>query len=315
MNDTTAGLTDAAWTATDLPTGDFEANPLAISVANLRKRYPDFLLNDVSFSLPQGYVMGLVGPNGAGKTTIIKLIMNLIRPDGGRIELFGLDHRAREEEVKRRIGFVYDVPPFYGDVSLRDTKRAVALFYPAWNETLFNELVSQFELPIKKKVKTLSKGMRTKFALALALSHDADLLVLDEPTTGLDPVFRRELLHGLSGILQDHAKSILFSTHITTDLERIADFVTFIRGGEVILSASREELLDTWGVVRGDEAALAAIDPATRHGFRRHAHGADVLTSDAAAARAACGERVVVDPASLEDIVVLLETRKKEQHA
>jgi ABC-2 type transport system ATP-binding protein len=315
MNCITTGLVDAASTGTGPGMGESGTKPLTISVTNLRKRYPDFLLHDVSFSLPQGYVMGLVGPNGAGKTTIIKLIMNLIRPDGGQIELFGLDHRAHEEEVKRRIGFVYDVPPFYGDISLRDTKRAVALFYATWNETLFNDLISQFQLPINKKVKTLSKGMRTKFALALALSHDADLLVLDEPTSGLDPVFRRELLHGLSGILQDQAKSILFSTHITTDLERIADFVTFIRGGEVTLSASREELLDTWGVVRGDEAALAAIDPATRHGFRRHAHGAEVLTSDAAAAQAACGDSVVIDPASLEDIVVLLETRKKEQHA
>ena len=211
--------------------------------------------------------------------------------------------------MKQRIGFVYDEPPFYGDVSLRDTKRAVALFYEKWNESLFNDLVSQFQLPMKKKVKTLSNGMRTKFALALALSHDAELLVLDEPTTGLDPVFRRELLHGLSGLLQDESKSILFSTHITTDLERIADYVTFIRDGQVTLTSSREELLENWGVVRGDEETLAAMDPATRHGSRRHAHGMDVLTSDATAARGACGERVVVDPASFEDIVILMDGR------
>jgi ABC-2 type transport system ATP-binding protein len=282
-------------------------NETAIRVTDLRKHYKGFALKDVSFALPRGFVMGLVGPNGAGKTTIIKLIMNLIRPDGGRIEIFGLDHRAHEAEVKSRIGWVYDVPPFYDDVSLQDTKRSVALFYEKWNEALFGEMVSQFQLPMKKKVKKLSNGMRTKFALALALSHDADLLVLDEPTTGLDPVFRRELLHGLSGLLQDESKSILFSTHITTDLERIADYVTFLRDGEVTLTASREELLEKWGVVRGDEETIAPLDPATRHGIRRHAHGVDVLTSDSAAARATCGERVIVDPASFEDIVVLLD--------
>jgi ABC-2 type transport system ATP-binding protein len=281
----------------------------AIRVTDLRKRYPDFVLDDVSFSLPRGYVMGLVGPNGAGKTTIVKLIMNLIRPDGGTIELFGLDHRLHEEEVKARIGWVYDVPPFYGDVSLRDTKRAVALFYPRWNESLFQELVAQFQLPLGKKVKTLSNGMRTKFALALALSHDAELLILDEPTTGLDPVFRRELLHGLSDLLQDEKKSILFSTHITTDLERIADYVTFLRDGRVIMSASREELRENWGVVRGGEEVLDAMDPAIRHGLRRHAHGVDVLTSDSRAARRKLGEDAVVDPASFEDIVVLMERR------
>jgi len=253
--------------------------------------------------------MGLVGPNGAGKTTIIKLIMSLIKPDGGGIEIFGLDHLAHEKEVKGRIGFVYDVPPFYGDVSLRDTKRAIALFYEKWNEALFNDLVSQFQLPLKKKVKTLSSGMRTKFALALALSHDAELLILDEPTTGLDPVFRRELLHGLSGLLQDEEKSILFSTHITTDLERIADYVTFLEDGEVTLSASREELQEKWGVVRGDEETLAAMDPSICHGTRRHDHGLDVLTSDIAGVRAAFGKKAVVDPASFEDIVVLMRGR------
>jgi len=149
--------------------------------------------------------------------------------------------------------------------------------------------------------------MRTKFALALALSHDADLLVLDEPTTGLDPVFRRELLHGLSDLLQDEWKSILFSTHITTDLERIADYVTFIRDGRVTLSASKEEIRDRWGVVRGGNHVLESLDPAVRHGARRHAHGVDVLTSDIRKVQRMFGDTVVVDPASFEDIVFLME--------
>lgn len=279
----------------------------AVRISGLSKHYKDFHLRDVSFSLPSGFVMGLVGPNGAGKTTIIKLIMNLIRPDGGTIEVFGMDHRAEEERVKARIGFVYDVPPLYKDVTLLNTKRALELFYEKWNESLFRELVSQFELPLKKKVKTLSNGMQTKFALALALSHEADLLVLDEPTTGLDPVFRRELLHGFSGLLQDERKSILFSTHITTDLERIADYVTFLKDGHVVLSTSKEELSENWGVIRGGEEAVDLVDPSIRHGLRRHDHGVDILTSDARRAKASCGDQVLIDPASFEDIVVLME--------
>lgn len=284
-----------------------------LEVENLRKSYDEFTLRDVSFSLPAGHVMGLVGPNGAGKTTIIKIIMNLARAEAGEVRLFGLDHRRHEAEVKARIGWVYDVSPFYDDATLDLTRRAIAPFYPAWNEALFQELVREFELPLRKKIKTLSQGMKTKFALALALSHGADLLLLDEPTTGLDPSFRRELLRSLSGLLQAEDKSILFSTHITTDLERIADWVTFIRDGEIRLVATADELRDRWAVVRGDAASLAGLDPSHRRGERRHAHGVDVLTSDAQAARAACGNGVVVDRASLEDVVVLLD--REASHA
>ena len=233
--------------------------------------------------------------------------MNLIAPEEGEITVLGLDSRKQEAEARARIGFVYDVMPFYADVTLRDTKRAIAPFYREWNEGLFRKLVSTFELPLNKKVKKLSQGMRTKFALALALSHNADLLILDEPTTGLDPVFRRELLHGLSGLLQDEKKSVLFSTHITSDLERIADYVTFIKDGSVLLTESREELREVWGIVRGDEQRVSMLDPGLWRGARRRAHGLDVLTSDASAARSALGAGVMVEKASFEDIVVLLD--------
>jgi ABC-2 type transport system ATP-binding protein len=279
----------------------------ALQLSGVRKTFKGFTLNDVSFSLPKGYVMGLVGPNGAGKTTIIKLIMNLIAPEAGEIRILGLDSRKQEAEARAQIGFVYDVMPFYADVSLRDTKRAMAPFYRKWNESLFQELAATFDLPLKKKVKKLSQGMRTKFALALALSHEAELLILDEPTTGLDPVFRRELLHGLSGLLQDEGKSVLFSTHITSDLERIADYVTFIRDGSILLTETREELREVWGIVRGDESSVSALDSKLWRGSRRTPHGMDVLTSDASAARRALGDTVVVERASFEDIVVLLD--------
>jgi len=285
---------------------------LALQVSGLRKTFKGFSLKDVSFDLPKGYVMGLVGPNGAGKTTIIKLIMNLIAPEAGEIRILGLDSRKQEANARAQIGFVYDEMPFYADVSLQDTKKAIAPFYEKWNEALFQDLASTFDLPLKKKVKKLSQGMRTKFALALALSHEAELLILDEPTTGLDPVFRRELLHGLSDLLQDEGKSVLFSTHVTSDLERIADYVTFIRDGSILLTETREELREVWGVVRGEESVVTGLAPELWQGARRHSHGLDVLTSDAEAARRALGEAALVERASFEDIVVLLD--KEVQH-
>jgi ABC-2 type transport system ATP-binding protein len=206
---------------------------LAIRIRGLRKQYRAFTLKDVDLDVPRGYVTGLIGPNGAGKTTIIKLIMNLVHRDAGTISVLGLDNLADEAAVKSRVGFIYDEPPFYHDVSLARSARAVAAFYPGWSDRRFADMAARFGLPLGKRFKALSHGMKMKFALAVALSHDADLLLMDEPTAGLDLAFRRELLDELGAILQDEHKSVLFSTHITTDLERIADYVTLIRDGAI----------------------------------------------------------------------------------
>jgi ABC-2 type transport system ATP-binding protein len=278
----------------------------ALEVTGLRKSYKGFALKNVSFQLPRGYIMGLIGPNGAGKTTVIKLVMNLVRREAGEIKVFGLDNRKAGSEVRSRVGFVYDFPCFHEDATLDDHKSVIAPFYPRWSEETFERLAREFELPRDKKFKALSHGMQTKFALVLALSHDADLLVLDEPTAGLDPVFRRELLQRLSALLQDEGKSVLFSTHITTDLERVADFVTFIRDGEIAFSLPKDQLLEAWGIVRGDERAIEALDGETRKGLRRGPYGVEVLTSNVDEARRRCGPGVVVDRPSLEDIMVLM---------
>jgi len=278
----------------------------ALEVTGVRKVYKGFALQDVSFLLPRGYIMGLIGPNGAGKTTLIKLIMNLVRRQAGTIKVFGLDNRAAEAEVKARIGFVYDVPCFYEDVSLEDHRRAIAPFYRRWNDEQFHRLAREFDLPLRKKFKALSQGMQTKFALALALSHDADLLILDEPTSGLDPLFRRELLQRLSALMQNEKKSVLFSTHITADLERIADYITFIRDGAIVFSAAKDDILENWGIVKGDETAAAAVDAAARKGVRRGTYGVEVLTSDAHAARRRLGAGAIVEKASLDEIMVLM---------
>jgi len=278
----------------------------ALEVTGLCKRYKGFALKGVTFQLPRGYIGGLIGPNGAGKTTIIKIIMNLVRPSAGAVKVFGLDHRADEVEVKSRIGFVYDVPGFWGDMSLNAHRRALAPFYPRWNHATFDRLASELALPLNKHFKALSHGMQTKFALVMALSHDADLLVMDEPTAGLDPLFRRELLQRLSALLQDEGKSVLFSTHITSDLARMADFITLIRNGEVAFSLPKDDLLDRWAVAKGDAAMLGRIDPTILRGSRRRAFGVEALVSDVDALRRSLGSEVVVDKATLDDVMVLM---------
>jgi ABC-2 type transport system ATP-binding protein len=279
---------------------------LALELRGVRKTYPGFALKDVSFALPRGVIGGLIGPNGSGKTTIIKLIMNLVRREAGEIRVFGLDNRGAEIAVKSRIGFVYDVPGFWDDQSLDSHRRALGAFYPRWSDETFFRVAREFGLPLDKKFKALSHGAKTKFALAMALSHDADLLLMDEPTAGLDPIFRRELLHRLAGFLQDEGKSILFSTHITSDLERVADVITFIRAGEIVFSLNRDELLDGWAIVKGDEAAIRALDPQQVKGVRRRPFGVEALVSDGAAARRAVAPGAVVDKVTLDDVMVLM---------
>ncbi len=278
----------------------------ALELHNVCKTYKGFTLQDISFSLPKGYIMGLVGPNGAGKTTIIKLIMNLIRRDAGSIAVFGKSNIDEEAYAKSRIGFVYDEPTFCEDVKLRDLKSAYCLFYEQWDEGQFQSLAQDFELPLQKKYKTLSQGMKIKFALALALSHGADLIVMDEPTAGLDPVFRRKLLDRLTAVLQNEGKSILFSTHITSDLDRIADYVTFIRDGKIVFSTTKDALRDGWAIVRGGPEILNNGSKHLLRGYRQGRFGVEALVCDIKQARRTLPDDVVVERATLEDIMYFM---------
>lgn len=277
-----------------------------LDIRNLRKEYTDFTLHDVTFSIPKGYIMGLIGPNGAGKTTIIKLILNLVIRDAGEIRVFGKDNLKHEVEIKSRIGFVHDAPMFYDYLKLKQIRSIIAPFYPDWDEEAFRRLSEEFELSLNKKFKALSRGMKMKFALVLALSHNADFIIMDEPTSGLDPVFRRELLEKLSDILQDENKSILFSTHITSDLERIADFVTFIQDGSVVFSCSKDEILENWGVVKGGNDLLNEETRSLFEGFRMSEYGFEGLTSNTREIRDHFPSGVVVERASLEDIMFFM---------
>ena len=282
---------------------------LALEIDGLGKSYESFTLKDVTFSLPRGYIMGLIGPNGAGKTTLIKLMLNLAHREGGSIRMLGLDNLADEAEVKARIGFVPDEPRYHEDVTLENLKAATAPFYTGWNEERFQALAAEFELTLSRKFKTLSHGTKTRFSLALALSHGAELIVLDEPTSGLDPVFRRKLLDVLAGVLQDECISILYSTHITSDLERTADFVTFLQDGRLVFSCPKDEVVGSWGVVKGGREILDEEARTFFEGIRERAHGFEALTSQIEAARRRFGGEVVIDSASLDDIMVLMGRR------
>ena len=282
---------------------DGMAEPL-LEFRNVSKRYPDFALDDVSFSLPRGYIGGLIGPNGAGKTTIVKLLLNLVGRDGGWITVAGLDPVDDEVTVKRRIGFVHEVPSYYEHLSLDAIGRVVGRFYPDWDRALFASLLREFDLPARSRFGSLSRGMRTKGALALALAHRAELLVLDEPTAGLDPVFRRALLERLSAYVAEGRASVLISTHVTSDLERLADFITYVRAGRVVLSATRDELAERWALVRGGPALLDEETRGLLAGYERSAHAVTGLTSDAPALRRLLsGRDAVVERATLEDIM------------
>lgn len=280
--------------------------PNALEIRGARKTYTGFALRDVNLTVPAGHVMGLIGPNGAGKTTLMKLVMNLITRDGGEIDVFGLDNVTHEAEVKARIGFVYDEPCFPLDTNARDLGWAIGPFYPGWSGDTYRRLLGEFGVPERKRFKTLSKGMQMKLALALALAHDADLLLMDEPTAGLDLEFRRELLMHLAAVLQDERKSVVFSTHVTSDLERFADFITLIRDGEIVFSLPTDELRDIWGIVKGDASILEHLDARDVRGVRHGTHGVEALVADASTARARCGPGVVIDRPSLDDVLVLM---------
>ncbi|MEW9095738.1 MAG: ABC transporter ATP-binding protein [Clostridiaceae bacterium] len=276
-----------------------------LEINNLRKEYKNFALKDISFNLERGYIMGFIGPNGAGKSTTIKLIMNLIKKNAGEIKIFGKDNLKYEKEIKEKIGFVYDENYYYEDLTINEIKRIISPFYKYWDDNTYNNYIKDFDLDPKKKIKALSKGMKMKFSLAIALSHNADLIIMDEPTSGLDPVFRQEILDILYALIQDENKSVFFSTHITTDLEKIADYITFINKGEIVFSKPKDEIMESYAVVKGPKEF---IDQELEKEFikvRKTSFGFEALTDNVSKTRKLfTNENVVIDKASLEDIMV-----------
>lgn len=228
-----------------------------LEVRNLCKTYGDFSLNDVSFSLPNGTIMGFVGENGAGKTTTIRCILNMAMRDSGEIQVFGLDNIHDEIAVKQGIAAVFDEICFVDTWRVREVEQAIHSFYDEWSTKSFSRYITQFGLPKEKRVKELSRGMKMKLMLAVAMSHNAKLLILDEPTSGLDPVARDELLTILQQYIADGEKSVFFSTHITSDLERVADFITLIDKGRIVFTGTKETLLENFRILKGDIQQLS----------------------------------------------------------
>ena len=223
-----------------------------LEIRGLSKSYGDFRLSEVNISLTRGYIMGFIGANGAGKTTTIKLIMNMVKKDSGEIKVFGRDHVKDELYIKNKVGYVSEQPVFYENETVAWNVNFAKKFYDRWDHALFEELLIKFKIDKFKKINQLSKGIKMKTALAIALSHHPELLILDEPTSGLDPIVRDELLGILMEFIQDENKSVFFSSHITSDIEKIGDYVTFIDKGKIILSEEKDTILEEWKIVKGD---------------------------------------------------------------
>lgn len=282
-----------------------------LEVTALSKSYTDFTLDNITFHLPEGFIMGLIGPNGSGKTTTIKSILNMIEPDSGDISVFGKDHIEQEQEIKRDIGVVFDNSYFVDEWDMADVEKAYSLFYAGWNSETYWSMLSKFRITKEKRVKELSKGMQMKLMLACAFSYDAKLLILDEPTSGLDPLSRDELLEILSGYIEDGRHSVLFSTHITSDLEKIADYITYINLGKMIFTGSKEDFVEGYRIVSGDKKALTPDLENQLIGIRTFATGYEALirTQD-------IPEDMQADAlqATIDDIVVFV-SRQAEKEA
>lgn len=226
--------------------GGMEIFMRLLEVEGLTKKYPKFTLKNVSFSLEQGRIMGLIGKNGAGKSTTLKSMLNMVCPDKGTIKMLGHDFRQDEESCKQNIGVVLGSIQFYQDKKLQTITGVTKRFYQNWDDTAYQKYMSMFELDEQKQVKQLSEGMKVKYLIALALSHDAKLLIFDEPTSGLDPVAREDLLELFQQLVKDGKRSILFSTHITSDLDKCADDITYIKNGEIIASSDKASFIQTF---------------------------------------------------------------------
>lgn len=274
-----------------------------LNIKDLNKDYKTFSLKNINLQIPQGTVMGFIGANGAGKTTTIKLIMQLIKKDSGQIEIFGQPAEKNFNSLKQDIGFVYDEPCFYEQLKIRDMTKIIASFYGSWDWEAYKNYLSQFKLDKNQKIMQLSKGMKTKYSLAVALSHHARLIIMDEPSSGLDPIIRRELLDIFYDVISDGKSSIFFSTHITSDLERIADYITFIKNGEIVFSKRKDDVFSEYSLVKGGLDELKDGIENKLIGIRKTGVGFEALTKE----KQGLPSSLIIEKPSLEDIMFFYE--------
>lgn len=273
-----------------------------IEVRGLCKNYSDFALRDVSFALPKGSIMGFIGENGAGKTTTLKAILGLIHTDGGSVSVFGRDPARERRAINADVGAVLDGSFFYEGVRPVDIDRIMARLHPAWDAAQYRQYCERFKLPMAKPLKEFSRGMRAKLALTTALSHHPRLLILDEATSGLDPVVRSEMLDLFLEFIQDEEHSILLSSHITSDLEKIADYITFIHEGKIIFSESKDDMLAQYGVLKCSRADAAALTGPHIMGRRESKFDAELLV-DNKPEMAGAHPEFLMETASIDDIM------------
>lgn len=277
-----------------------------IKLTEITKDYGSFKLDKVSMTLPSGYIMGLIGENGAGKTTLIKILLGLIGKDAGEVQVFDRPFDAEDSDIREHIGVVMDECSFPEDMTTTQLDKVMASCYRTWDREAFAMRLDDFDIPKNKKIKTFSKGMKMKLSIAQALSHDSKLLVLDEATAGLDPVVREEVLDILQEFIQDEDRSVLISSHILSDLEKICDYITFIHKGQVLISDSKDSMLERYAIVRCGRENFEAIDKAAIVAVREGMFGMEVL-----ALRDIVNPALITDGASIEDIMVFLIKEEK----
>lgn len=249
----------------------------AIVINNLSKKYKDFELNNVSFHVPKGTIMGFVGENGAGKTTTIKAIMNLLHVDGGEISILGVNTKNITMDIKSKIGVVFDGSNLHANMNAKNINSVMKKIYPNWDEKQYISYIKRFQLPEGKIIKEYSRGMSMKLSIAVALSHHSRLLILDEATSGLDPMVREEILDIFLEFIQDEENTILLSSHIISDIEKIADYVTFIHKGGIVFSESKDNLIYQHGIIHCRKEDVSMLDRSYIVGIRENSFGAEVL--------------------------------------
>ena len=275
-----------------------------LEIKNLAKKYDNFVLKNISFSLPQGMIMGFIGENGAGKTTTIKAILDIINYEG-EIKIFGLDNRKQATKIKEDLGVVLDDMFFPEILTPNDINKAMAGIYKNWDSPMFNNYLQEFNLLANKPIKTFSKGMRKKLEIATALAHHPKLLILDEPTSGLDPVARAEVIEIFQNIIAQENCSIFLSSHITTDLEHIADYITFINDGEIVLSKPTNELLDQYGIAKCTEKEFKKIDKKDYLKYKKEKYEYEVLVENKLTFKEKYDIKII-DKTTLDELMILM---------
>lgn len=275
-----------------------------LEIKDLCKKYADFELKNVNIQLPKGTIMGFVGENGAGKTTTIKSILNIIKRDSGEIKVFGLDNIKDEKKIKENIGVVLDDSFLSEYLNPTDINKIMKDIYKNWDEKLYFKYIKEFKLPGQKISKEYSSGMKMKLKIAVALSHHPKLLILDEPTSGLDPIARNEILDIFQDFIQDEKHGIFVSSHITSDLEHIADYITFINNGEIVFTKTRDELLDNYGIVKCTEEQFKTIKKDDYIKYKKNKYEYDILIEDKHEFKKKY-DFSIIDKPNIEDIMVI----------